>query len=168
MHTGTSIRTVHQVISDYNRLGAEGIETPGSGGRRHSYLSAEEEESLLDELKPKAKRGEITTRAQRSFLGELKTDVDDFQHSRAEAKEIKQTKSALGRWSNRIILDKQDNISLNVGDLITHQAIERARTADMLDVLLDSVDDRTKVANEEQSSESIEASLKGREQKNAP
>ncbi len=104
----------------------------------------------------------------RSFLWELKTDVDDFQHSRAEAKEIKKTKSALGRWSNRAIFDKQDNIILNVGDLITHQAVERARAADMLDVLLDSVDDRTKVANEEQSSESIEASLKGREQKNAP
>lgn len=55
---------MHQVISDYNRLGVEGIETPGSGGRRHSYLSAEEEENLLDELKPKAKRGEITTRVQ--------------------------------------------------------------------------------------------------------
>ena len=66
------------------------------------------------------------------------------------------------------MLDKQDNIILNVGDSITHQAVERARLADMLDVLLDSVDDRTKVANEEQSSESIEASLKEREQKNAP
>lgn len=38
----------------------------------------------------------------------------------------------------------------------------------IIDVLLDLVDDRTKVANGEQSSESIEAYNKGREQKNAP
>ena len=39
LHTGTSKRTVHQVISDYNRLGVEAIETQGKGGRRRGYLS---------------------------------------------------------------------------------------------------------------------------------
>jgi len=63
-HTGTSLRTVHQVISEYNRLGAAGIETPGLGGRRKSYLTKEEEISLLKELEPKANRGELTTRQQ--------------------------------------------------------------------------------------------------------
>jgi transposase len=63
-HTGTTVRTVHQVISDYNRLGASAIETPGSGGRRRCYLSTSEEQELLDELKPKAKRGELTTKAE--------------------------------------------------------------------------------------------------------
>ena len=39
LHTGTTERTVHQVISDYNRKGVEALETPGKGGRRRSYLS---------------------------------------------------------------------------------------------------------------------------------
>ena len=39
LHTGTSQRTVHQVISDYNRQGVEAIETQGKGGRRRGYLS---------------------------------------------------------------------------------------------------------------------------------
>ena len=63
-HTGTSIRTVHQVISEYNRLGVEATLTPGSGGRRHSYLNLEEEQRVLERLKPKAKRGEITSKTQ--------------------------------------------------------------------------------------------------------
>lgn len=43
LHTGTTVRTGHQVISDYNRLGAAAIETPGKGGRRKSYFSSQEE-----------------------------------------------------------------------------------------------------------------------------
>ncbi len=48
LHTGTTKRTVHQVISDYNRKGVAAIseaaslretETPGKGGRRRGYLS---------------------------------------------------------------------------------------------------------------------------------
>ncbi|PZV17094.1 MAG: hypothetical protein DCF22_04235 [Leptolyngbya sp.] len=62
--TGTRIRMVHQVISDYNHLGVEAIETPGSGGRRHSYLKLEEEQQVLETLNPKAKRGEITSKPQ--------------------------------------------------------------------------------------------------------
>lgn len=63
-HTGTTVRTVHQVISDYNRRGAAAIETPGSGGRRRSYQSVDEEKQLLDAIAPKAKCGEITTKAE--------------------------------------------------------------------------------------------------------
>lgn len=63
-HTGTKLRTVHQVISDYNRKGAAAIETPGQGGRRRSYLSLSEEQGFLSKLEPKAKGGEITTKAE--------------------------------------------------------------------------------------------------------
>jgi len=47
LHTGTTKRTVHQVISDYNRQGVEAIETPGKGGRRRGYMSLEEEKNFL-------------------------------------------------------------------------------------------------------------------------
>jgi hypothetical protein len=76
-----------------------------------------------------------------NLLDEIKTNISDFQERRAQEKEIKQIKNALGRPSKRVILDRQDNVILNVGDLITNQAIERARVADMLDVLLNSVDE---------------------------
>lgn len=63
-HTGISVRTVHQVISDYNRQGAAAIETPSSGGRQRNYLSVDEDKGLLALVTPKAKRGEITTKAE--------------------------------------------------------------------------------------------------------
>jgi len=47
--------------------------------------------------------------------------------------------NALGRPVTRVILDQSDNVILNTGDLITHAAIEQARAAGALDILLDSV-----------------------------
>ncbi len=61
LHTGTSVRTVHQVISDYNRLGAAAIETPGKGGRNNSYLSLEAEKELLSSFTELAAAGASTT-----------------------------------------------------------------------------------------------------------
>ena len=85
-----------------------------------------------------------------NMFDELKTNINNFKENRAHATEIKQIKDALGRPSKRVILDTQDNIILNIGDLVTHKAVERARSADMLDVLLDSLDDKEpEIANEE-------------------
>ena len=63
-HTGTTLRLVHQVISDYNREGTAAIETPAKGGRRTSYLSVEQEQAFLRELEAQAKRGQLTTKAE--------------------------------------------------------------------------------------------------------
>jgi uncharacterized protein YrrD len=46
---------------------------------------------------------------------------------------------ALGRPASRVILDRQDNVILNTGDIITNAAVEQARAADVLNILLDSV-----------------------------
>jgi len=85
-----------------------------------------------------------------TMFDDLKTNINNFKENRAHASEIKRIKDALGRPTKRVILDTQDNIILNVGDLVTHKAVDRARSADMLDVLLDSVDDKEpEIANEE-------------------
>jgi transposase len=60
-HTATHIRTVHQVISDYNRFGAAAIETAAHGGRRHEYLSEAEEREFLAPFITQGERGELTT-----------------------------------------------------------------------------------------------------------
>lgn len=46
-HTGVSVKTVHQLISTYNRWGMAAVETPGKGGRRNEYLTIDEEKELL-------------------------------------------------------------------------------------------------------------------------
>lgn len=58
-HTGTTVAMVHQVIARYNRLGAESVETPGKGGRRHQYMSLETEQAFLSSFFARAERGEI-------------------------------------------------------------------------------------------------------------
>jgi transposase len=60
-HTGVSVATVHQVISTYNRLGVAAVETPGKGGRRHEYMTVEEERELLTPFFELAQKGELTT-----------------------------------------------------------------------------------------------------------
>jgi hypothetical protein len=57
--------------------------------------------------------------------------------------EEQQIKSALGRPATRVILDRQDRVILNAGELITHKSIEDARQSEMLEVLLSSVYHKT-------------------------
>ncbi len=59
--TGVSVTTVRRVISTSNRLGLAAIETPGKGGRRHEYLSVEQERRFLQPFFVQAQRGEIAT-----------------------------------------------------------------------------------------------------------
>lgn len=64
------------------------------------------------------------------------TDIVDQTDSKVMQRRIK---NALGRPVTRVILDKDDNIILNTGDIITNRAVQAAREADVLDILVDSV-----------------------------
>lgn len=46
---------------------------------------------------------------------------------------------ALGRPVTRVILDPQDNVILNVGELITHRAVRQAEESGVLNILVSSV-----------------------------
>ncbi len=81
--------------------------------------------NLWDTIKGKAT--EMTDAAQAK-----KADMD----AQAEQRHIN---DALGRPTTRVILDPNDHVILNTGDLITHAAIDRARAAGALEVLLSSV-----------------------------
>jgi uncharacterized protein YrrD len=70
---------------------------------------------------------------------QVKQTASDLQEHGTQAIEDKRIKGALGRPVTRVILDRNDEVILNVGELITHKAIETATQADVLGVLLDSV-----------------------------
>ncbi len=78
-HTGVSITTVRRVISGYNRSGLAAIETPGKGGRRHEYLTVEQERQLLAPFFARAERGEIATAEEikRTFEAQVSHEVDE-------------------------------------------------------------------------------------------
>ena len=54
-------------------------------------------------------------------------------------KRLADIEDAVGRPVTKVILDRQDNVILNLGQLITHQAVQRAYEAGGLDALLNSV-----------------------------
>ena len=60
--------------------------------------------------------------------------------SDAEDRRIEQ---ALGRPVNRVVLSRDDAIILNIGEIITHKAVEQARASDVLNILLTSVSTET-------------------------
>jgi transposase len=61
-HTATSLRTVHQVIADYNRRGACAIHPRAKRAKSpRSYLSLEEEAAFLDSFNDSAGKGHLTT-----------------------------------------------------------------------------------------------------------
>ena len=53
--------------------------------------------------------------------------------------EERRIQNAIGRPTNRVVLSPQDQIILNVGEIITHKAVEQARAGGVLDILLGSV-----------------------------
>lgn len=69
----------------------------------------------------------------------LQDSIIDLQQQSTQYAEQRRIHRALGRPVTRVILDLEDNVILNIGELITHEAIEKARQVDLLDILLSSV-----------------------------
>ncbi|MGB8701792.1 MAG: PRC-barrel domain-containing protein [Thermosynechococcaceae cyanobacterium] len=92
----------------------------------------------------------------------VKESVDEVRERSTQALEEKRIRGALGRPVTRVILDRQDRVLLNVGECITHEAIETARQEEALDILLNSVYTKTpEFSNAElQATESGRAALK--------
>ncbi len=76
-------------------------------------------------------------------LNRVKESLNEVRGRSAQVIEDQRIRGALGRPVTRVILDKQDQVLLNVGEFITHEAIEAARKADALDILLNSVYTKT-------------------------
>lgn len=74
-----------------------------------------------------------------SFVAILQKRFEQVRQQAIQTLEEHRIKDALGRTVNRIILNKDDSVILIPGDIITHRAIELARKADVLDILLSSV-----------------------------
>jgi uncharacterized protein YrrD len=83
--------------------------------------------------------GEQVQRGTSNLWEKVKETAGDFQDRSAHAIAEKRIKGALGRPTTRVILDRDDQVILNVGELITHRAIAVAKESDVLDVLLSSV-----------------------------
>ncbi len=73
------------------------------------------------------------------FFNWAKGTTGQLRDQSTQMLEEQRIKGALGHPVTRVILDKSDRVILNTGELITHQAIARARESDVLDMILGSV-----------------------------
>ncbi len=73
------------------------------------------------------------------FRDKAKEKISTLKEQTSGEIEERRINAALGRPVTRVILDKNDNVILNVGEMITHQAIDQARAAGVLEILLSSV-----------------------------
>jgi uncharacterized protein YrrD len=99
------------------------------------------------------------------LLDRAKAKMGEIQERTTKESQESAIKRALGRPVTRVILDRQDNVILNVGELITNQAVERSRQEGVLDILLDSVyDKKPELSTEDlRAPEPGEASLEPRD-----
>jgi uncharacterized protein YrrD len=75
------------------------------------------------------------------FMGKISelTDESGRRISEQQTKaRLAAINDAVGRPVTKVILDRSDEVVLNLGDIITHEAIQRAYDAGILDSLLDS------------------------------
>ncbi|MEH2251936.1 hypothetical protein, partial [Nostoc sp.] len=69
----------------------------------------------------------------------LKQNAEMLQRRSTRAMRKQRIELALGRPVTRVILDPEDNVILNVGELITHCAVRHAEESGVLNILLSSV-----------------------------
>jgi uncharacterized protein YrrD len=83
--------------------------------------------------------GDYVKEGAKQLWAQVKETTTDLQERSSQAIAEKRITGALGHPVTRVILDRNDDVILNVGELITHRSIEMARQADVLGILLDSV-----------------------------
>ncbi|MDQ3327221.1 MAG: PRC-barrel domain-containing protein [Chloroflexota bacterium] len=87
----------------------------------------------------------------------IKAKIEEVSADQREKNEQRRINEAVGRPVTRVILDRQDNVILETAQIVTNQAVERARAAGVLDVLLSSVS----TAQPELSSDALHSGVSG-------
>ncbi len=64
----------------------------------------------------------------KQWLGETRDSAGEISEQRQHDAEEQQVRDALGRPVTRVILDPQDTIILNIGEIITNKAVAAARS----------------------------------------
>ncbi len=123
---GTAVALQGTVV-DYST-----VERARAYGKENQLIAAVGAASTQESL-ASAKEGIAGT------FSNIKAKIEEVSADQREKNEQRRINNALGRPVTRVILDRQDNVLLETAQIVTNQAIERARAAGVLDVLLDSV-----------------------------
>ena len=128
------------------RLRPEDVELARSRGRldelSDSVAAADRQAKAAEAKEAVGAAGDKAGSLWDQFTHKL-SEVTDSTGARVDEEKTKrrlaEIEDALGRPVTKVILDRGDNVILNLGEIITHQAIQRAHEAGGLDSLLGSV-----------------------------
>jgi hypothetical protein len=156
--TDVVIERVRSHDKEQELLDAVGVER-GEAARASASGAMSAASAQLGATAQQAKQGVS------DLLGRAKAKMAEIQERTTKESEEFDIKRALGRPVTRVILDRQDNVILNVGELITNEAVERSRQEGVLDILLSSVyDKKPELSTEDlRAPEPGEASLEPRD-----
>ncbi|MVN88400.1 photosystem reaction center subunit H [Deinococcus sp. HMF7620] len=75
----------------------------------------------------------------KAWLGDRRDQAEGAIEQRQQDALESRVRDALGRPVTRVILAPDDTIILNIGEIVTHKAVQAARDGDVLDILVSSV-----------------------------
>lgn len=75
----------------------------------------------------------------KNWFSDRREETEQAIQDRQQEQHEQHIREALGRPVNRVVLAPDDSIILNVGEVVTNKAVEAARAAGVLDILLSSV-----------------------------
>ncbi len=133
------------VVASGQRITAEQVERAKSTGNLqllYEAADAGDARDREDQTKAAAEQvGDTASDLWDKFTAKLGEVTDaagqrvDEQQTRSRLASINE---AVGRPVTKVILDRDDEVILDLGDIITHQAVQRANDAGLLDTLLGS------------------------------
>ncbi len=94
---------------------------------------------------------EVVTAGARYLWRKMKEKFSNNYEIKPQVNEQEQIRDALGRPVTKVIMDKENKVILNIGDLINHKAIKEARQAGVLATLLASAYQKTKTTSTKQN-----------------
>lgn len=134
------------VVANGQRITAEHVEAAEQSGNLEvlkQAVTAGERQEIADRVGADVEKlsdaaGNVWDR----FTTKL-SEVTDAQGNRVDEQQTKaklsEISDAIGRPVTKVILDRDDEVILDLGDIITHQAVQQAHESGMLDTLLASV-----------------------------
>lgn len=131
------------VVSRARDLGAEeqlASATRSAPGGGVTGAATELRDSLADGLTNVSQETTELLGKARDWLGEKREQAESALERREREAQEAQIRDALGRPVTRVILTPGDRVILNVGEVVTHRAVDEARAAGVLDLLLGSVE----------------------------
>lgn len=123
-------------------LAATGLSSTDAARQSASQLSDRASATASQASVAVQERAQDVKEGAANLWDRLKGKISETQATATHEAEVARINYAVGRPVTRVILDKQDNVILNVGELITHKSVEEARQAGVLDMLLSSVYDK--------------------------